>query len=144
MNKFEYEKQLILNRLNKDFSDLYHSRNRFMKSNLEFARKEVELKSLTSALIKEVQEKIQEYCGINFTFEETEGFLKLHPHITLSLIENGLDTDSSDSLFDQLFDWILFEMPSPTHGHHLSYNEVERYFKLLKDTAQLYGFKTIY
>ena len=144
MDKFEYEKQLILNRLNKDFSDLYHSRNRFMKNNLEFARNEVELKSLTSELIKDVKEQIKEYCGIDFTLEETEGFLKLHSNLALTLIENGLDTDSSDSLFDSLFDWILFEMPSPVHGHKLSYNEVEGYFKLLKDTAQLYGFKTIY
>lgn len=147
MNKFEYEKEKILNRIknlnNITDSPLYDYKKSYIKESLQEAADKIHFKNLRIDLIKEVKESIIEYCGISFDIKELEGFLKLYPQTTLKLIKFGIDTESFDCLAEDIFDFILFEMPAPVHGQKLSDEESNDYLKLLQKVAKFYGFKVI-
>lgn len=147
MNKFKYEKEKILNRIknlnNITDSPLYNYKKSYIRESLQEAADKIHFKNLRIDLIKEVKESIIEYYGISFDIKELEGFLKLYPQTTLKLIKFGIDTESFDCLAEDIFDFILFEMPAPVHGQKLSDEESNDYLKLLQKVAKFYGFKVI-
>jgi hypothetical protein len=147
MNKFEYEKQKILTRINGldtlGSEDIYAYKMTYMKDSLTEAKSEINIDKLTHEIIQEVKDVIKDYCCINFSDCEVEGFLKLHTKTTLTLIRFGVDTESSGRIYSDLFEWFLYEMPSPLNGHKLSEDESKKYYQLLKKVADLYGFNTV-
>ena len=147
MDKFEYEKLEIQQRI-KGLSelgkgDLYAYKKGYMKDSLIEANMEITINNLSNEVINDVQKEVLDYCEINFSNEEVCGFLKLHPQTALTIIKFGIDTESAGRIHSDLFNWFLYEMPSPLNGHKLSEQECNDYFKLLKEAASLYGFDTV-
>lgn len=147
MDKHQYEKQLILNKIDQldkiEDSSLFFYRKTYIISLLKEAKDNVKVNGLTDELIQGVKEDILENFKIDFSNNEVEGFLKLNTNTLLTLINFGLDTESSGRIYDDLFNFILYDAPSPEYGHHLSEEETNKYFKLLKDVALFYGFKVV-
>lgn len=147
MDQFELEKQKILKRIkNLDkikVNELYTYMGIYKKNSLLEAKELIKMKDLNSEIINNVKDEIKRYSGIYFSVDETEGFLKIHPQTALTLIKFGIDTESADRIYSDLFDWFLYEMPSPQNGHKLSEEESLNYFKLIKEVASIYGFRTV-